>query len=85
MFANREQAARIEYLLKEMANRDKLVAEFQAKLAHQVNEISTLEQENKRILADKASLKNRIEELLPLETLNLDREKMQPRLDNLTY
>jgi hypothetical protein len=36
-------------------------------------------------LADKASLKNRIEELLPLETLNMDREKLQPRLDNLAY
>lgn len=78
---NRKQADEIESLKQTIAERDNLIGEFRNKLSLQVNENESLNEENKRLMADNMALKQRIEELRPLEQLNLDRETIQPRLD----
>ena len=77
----RRQDEKIEQLNQTIAGKDSLITEFRNKLNMEVNEVATLTEENKRILAENGELRKRIEELRPLEQLQLDRAGIQSRLD----
>ena len=66
---------------KEMQQKDRVIDEFRVKVDALAQSEGSLQAEVKRVLKDNDLLKARNEKLRFLESLSLDRESIQPRLD----
>ena len=66
-----------------MSEQAKLIQEYQQQFNEKVNENENLREENKALSMKNTAMKERIEELKVLEDMNLERESIQPRLDQL--
>ena len=66
-----------------MSEQAKLIQEYQQQFNEKVNENENLKEENKALSMQNTAMKERIEELKILEDMNLERESIQPRLDQL--